>query len=88
MPGSTHRLSCKTPPGLSATPGIGTLRGPGTGSRPCGATAVPVQRAEAAEFRASFYNLFNHANLNNPDTDTAQHHDLRQDHFRKRAAGH
>jgi hypothetical protein len=49
--------------------GIGILRGPGTWN-----TDLAVQRQfrfserRRLEFRASFYNLPNHANLNNPDT--------------------
>jgi hypothetical protein len=56
-------------PGTFGTTGIGILRGPGSWN-----TDLALQRQfrfterQRLEFRASFYNLFNHANLNNPDT--------------------
>jgi hypothetical protein len=55
--------------GTFGNTGIGILRGPGTWN-----TDLAVQRQfrfgerKRLEFRSSFYNLFNHANLNNPDT--------------------
>ncbi|WP_031497116.1 TonB-dependent receptor [Bryobacter aggregatus] len=56
-------------PGTFGNTGIGFMRGPGTWN-----TDLALQKQlrfterRRLEFRASFYNLFNHANLNNPDT--------------------
>ena len=55
--------------GTFGATGIGFMRGPGTWN-----SDLAVQRQfrfterQRLEFRGSFYNLFNHANLNNPDT--------------------
>jgi len=59
----------KNAAGTFGSGGIGLLRGPGTWN-----TDLAVQRQfrlteqKRLEFRGSFYNLFNHANLSNPDT--------------------
>ena len=56
-------------PGTFGNTGIGFMRGPGTWN-----TDLAIQRQfrlterRRLELRGSFYNLFNHANLNNPDT--------------------
>ncbi len=56
-------------PGTFGATGIGFMRGPGSWN-----SDLAVQRQfrfterQRLEFRGSFYNLFNHANLNNPDT--------------------
>ena len=68
MPGSIHQLLFKTPRGRLATPvsGLCADRVPG----------IPILRCNGSSGLASgsgwnsgiLYNLFNHANLNNPDT--------------------
>ena len=55
--------------GTFGTTGIGWLRGPGTWNIDIAAVKnFKITESKRVEFRSSFYNLFNHANLGNPDT--------------------
>ncbi len=49
--------------------GIGWLRGPGGWNIDLGVLkTAPITESKRIEFRTSFYNLFNHPNLGNPNT--------------------
>ena len=55
--------------GTFGSTGIGWLRGPGTWNIDLAAAKnFKITESKRFEFRSSFYNLFNHANLGNPDT--------------------
>jgi hypothetical protein len=55
-------------PGTFGTSGIGILRGPGTWNTDLALQRqIRIRERQRLELRGSFYNLFNHANLNNPD---------------------
>ena len=55
-------------PGTFGNTGIGFMRGPGTWNSDLAIQRqFRVRERQRLELRGSFYNLFNHANLNNPD---------------------